>query len=227
MRDQVDEVVGAFGGRLGLRERERRVSGEWAAVWLTAALIRRCRVSRWPRARSRGRRDRSPRGGRSPLPAGAGAGGAQCRADRLQRLTDAPRFGIAAGRQRHVEHRLRLFGGTREERRTGQAGIAVHTRETARERDRVLRVAGRGRGQAVAVEQRGHRAAQHGSRRRPRRGLPTARRAAPVERGSGQAVGGVRGEHDPLGGHAREQLDHVEREEAGDVVEHARVAGQA
>jgi ribosomal protein L11 methyltransferase len=37
LRDQVDEVVGAFGERLGLRERERRVSGEWAAVWLTNA----------------------------------------------------------------------------------------------------------------------------------------------------------------------------------------------
>ena len=36
LRDQVDEVVGAFGERLGLRERERRVSGEWAAVWLSA-----------------------------------------------------------------------------------------------------------------------------------------------------------------------------------------------
>jgi ribosomal protein L11 methyltransferase len=34
--DQVDEVVDAFGGRLGLRERERRTSGEWAAVWLQA-----------------------------------------------------------------------------------------------------------------------------------------------------------------------------------------------
>ena len=48
-----------------------------------------------------------------------------------------------------------------------------------------------------------------------------------VERGGGQAVGGVGGEHDPLGRHAREQLDHVEREEAGDVVEHARMVGQA
>jgi ribosomal protein L11 methyltransferase len=36
LRDQVDEVVGAFGECLGLRERERRVSGEWAAVWLSA-----------------------------------------------------------------------------------------------------------------------------------------------------------------------------------------------
>ena len=36
LRDQVDEVVGAFGERLGLRERERRMSGEWAAVWLSA-----------------------------------------------------------------------------------------------------------------------------------------------------------------------------------------------
>ena len=43
----------------------------------------------------------------------------------------------------------------------------------------------------------------------------------------GQAVGRVGGEHDALVGRAREQLDHVEREEAGDVVEHARVIGQA
>jgi ribosomal protein L11 methyltransferase len=34
LREEVDEVVGAFGQRLGLRERERRASGEWAAVWL-------------------------------------------------------------------------------------------------------------------------------------------------------------------------------------------------
>lgn len=33
--EQVEEVVAAFGGRLGLRERQRRESGEWAAVWLT------------------------------------------------------------------------------------------------------------------------------------------------------------------------------------------------
>jgi ribosomal protein L11 methyltransferase len=33
---EVDEVVGAFAGRLGLRERERRERGEWAAVWLSA-----------------------------------------------------------------------------------------------------------------------------------------------------------------------------------------------
>jgi ribosomal protein L11 methyltransferase len=32
--EQVDEVVAAFGERLGLREQCRRVSGEWAAVWL-------------------------------------------------------------------------------------------------------------------------------------------------------------------------------------------------
>jgi len=31
---EVDEVVAAFGGRQGLVERERRESGEWAAVWL-------------------------------------------------------------------------------------------------------------------------------------------------------------------------------------------------
>ncbi len=37
LREEVDEVVGAFGERLGLRERERRASGEWAAVWLQAS----------------------------------------------------------------------------------------------------------------------------------------------------------------------------------------------
>jgi ribosomal protein L11 methyltransferase len=36
LRAEVDEVVGAFADRLGLRERERRESGEWAAVWLSA-----------------------------------------------------------------------------------------------------------------------------------------------------------------------------------------------
>jgi ribosomal protein L11 methyltransferase len=34
---EVEEVAGAFAERLGLRERERRESGEWAAVWLTTA----------------------------------------------------------------------------------------------------------------------------------------------------------------------------------------------
>jgi ribosomal protein L11 methyltransferase len=33
---EVDEVVAAFGERLGMYERERRGSGEWAAVWLVA-----------------------------------------------------------------------------------------------------------------------------------------------------------------------------------------------
>jgi ribosomal protein L11 methyltransferase len=33
---QVDEVVDAFGARLGLRERARREGGEWAATWLVA-----------------------------------------------------------------------------------------------------------------------------------------------------------------------------------------------
>jgi ribosomal protein L11 methyltransferase len=36
LRDEVDEVVGAFAERLGLREHARRASGEWAAVWLVA-----------------------------------------------------------------------------------------------------------------------------------------------------------------------------------------------
>jgi ribosomal protein L11 methyltransferase len=34
LAEEVDEVLGAFGGRLGMRERERRSSGEWAAAWL-------------------------------------------------------------------------------------------------------------------------------------------------------------------------------------------------
>ena len=34
LREQVDEVVEAF-GELGMRERERRERGEWAVVWLT------------------------------------------------------------------------------------------------------------------------------------------------------------------------------------------------
>ena len=33
---EVDEVVAAFARRCGLAERERRRSGEWAAVWLSA-----------------------------------------------------------------------------------------------------------------------------------------------------------------------------------------------
>lgn len=36
LTEEVDEVVEAFGERLGMRERERRTSGEWAAVWLAA-----------------------------------------------------------------------------------------------------------------------------------------------------------------------------------------------
>jgi ribosomal protein L11 methyltransferase len=35
--DEIDAVSQAFTGRLALSERERRTSGEWAAVWLTAA----------------------------------------------------------------------------------------------------------------------------------------------------------------------------------------------
>jgi ribosomal protein L11 methyltransferase len=36
LKGEVDEVAAAFAARLGMRERERRESGEWAAVWLTA-----------------------------------------------------------------------------------------------------------------------------------------------------------------------------------------------
>jgi len=35
LREQVDEVVRAFGEHLGMYERERREHGEWAVVWLT------------------------------------------------------------------------------------------------------------------------------------------------------------------------------------------------
>jgi ribosomal protein L11 methyltransferase len=37
LKGEIDEIAAAFAGRLGMRERERRESGEWAAVWLTAA----------------------------------------------------------------------------------------------------------------------------------------------------------------------------------------------
>jgi ribosomal protein L11 methyltransferase len=37
LRDEVDEISTAFAERLRLRERERRASGEWSAVWLTRA----------------------------------------------------------------------------------------------------------------------------------------------------------------------------------------------
>jgi ribosomal protein L11 methyltransferase len=36
LTEEVDEIVDAFSKALGLRERERRSSGEWAAVWLSA-----------------------------------------------------------------------------------------------------------------------------------------------------------------------------------------------
>ena len=37
LREQVEEVVGAFESALNMRERERRCSGEWAAVWLAGS----------------------------------------------------------------------------------------------------------------------------------------------------------------------------------------------
>jgi ribosomal protein L11 methyltransferase len=36
LREEADEISGAFAERLGLGERERRSSGEWTALWLTA-----------------------------------------------------------------------------------------------------------------------------------------------------------------------------------------------
>jgi ribosomal protein L11 methyltransferase len=35
LREEADEISAAFAARLGLRERERRSSGEWSALWLT------------------------------------------------------------------------------------------------------------------------------------------------------------------------------------------------
>jgi ribosomal protein L11 methyltransferase len=37
LRAEIDEVTRAFSEGLGLRERARRVSGEWGAIWLSAA----------------------------------------------------------------------------------------------------------------------------------------------------------------------------------------------
>ena len=36
LRGEVDEIAAAFAARLGLRELQRRESGEWAAVWMAA-----------------------------------------------------------------------------------------------------------------------------------------------------------------------------------------------
>ena len=48
-----------------------------------------------------------------------------------------------------------------------------------------------------------------------------------VQGGRRHAIGRVGGKDDALGGHAREELDHVQREEAGDVVQNARVLSKA
>ncbi len=37
LREEADEVAAAFAGRLGMRERERRSGGEWAALWMSRA----------------------------------------------------------------------------------------------------------------------------------------------------------------------------------------------
>jgi ribosomal protein L11 methyltransferase len=37
LREEADEVADAFAAKLGLRERERRERGEWAALWLSCA----------------------------------------------------------------------------------------------------------------------------------------------------------------------------------------------
>jgi ribosomal protein L11 methyltransferase len=37
LKEEVDELAAAFAGRLGMRERERRESGDWAALWMVRA----------------------------------------------------------------------------------------------------------------------------------------------------------------------------------------------
>src|SRR5437879_8600119 len=78
-------------------------------------------------------------------------------ADRLHRLTVLARVRVSAGGDRHVEHRERLVEDAAEERRTDEARVSVHARETARKGDRrTPQRRARGR-QALAVEKRGHR----------------------------------------------------------------------
>ncbi len=82
-------------------------------------------------------------------------------------------------------------------------------------------------GSAFTVEQRCHRAAEHRSGGRLVQPGVVGHAQRHVERRGGHAVGRIGGEHDPLRRHPREQLDHVEGKEAGDVIQHARVIGQA
>jgi ribosomal protein L11 methyltransferase len=39
LREEVDEIAAAFAVRLGLRELQRRESGEWAAIWMAAPVL--------------------------------------------------------------------------------------------------------------------------------------------------------------------------------------------
>jgi hypothetical protein len=34
LREEVDEIAAVFAARLGMRERQRRERGEWAAFWM-------------------------------------------------------------------------------------------------------------------------------------------------------------------------------------------------
>ena len=114
----------------------------------------------------------------------------------------------------------------REERRSDEAAVVVDARQAAGERDLGTAPRGRDRGQAAPVEQAGDGLAEQpaGGALVETRVRGQAQRH--VERALRQPVGGIRGEHDPLGRRASEQLDDVQREEAGDVVEHAWVLGQ-
>ncbi len=216
------------GQRCGLSERARRQSGDWAACG-SAARADQARVGHLGgrRGRSRGRPGRSP-GARRPLRASSASAARSARADRLQRLAGV---GPARGRGRPrspCRASPGLLDDAREQRRADEARVVRRRAPGARELDRAAAPRS-----AVRAAGHGRRAARPSCRPAPRvvaaSSRPRLRGDAQrhVEGRRGHAVGRVGGEHDPLGGHAREQLDHVEREEAGDVVEHARVVGQA
>jgi len=142
-------------------------------------------------------------------------------------INAAPIASSAADRDRELEHSLGLLGRSGEQRGAGKASVTVGARQAARQGDR-LRAARRARGwQAAPVEQAGHRLAEHSHRRLLIQAGAGRDSQGHVEPARGQAIGWVRGEHDPLGRHPREKLHHVDREEARSVIQGARVIGQA
>ena len=231
LHEEVDEVATAFAAPSGAaRARAPARGGEWAAVWLHRGLIVVCSGRRpgspWRRATieryTRSIAGRTPSSLCSSAPAALSAAPIVSSASPTSRVR---------GRGRRRSPCRASPAPARSRRRTapGRQGSRSRTRApgapTARSRARAA--TGPTAGSALAIEQRRHRAAEH----RPRGRLVEAGLRGDaqrhVERRRRQAVGRIGGEHDPLGRHAREQLDHVQREEARDVVEHARVVGQA